>query len=222
LWQPQARLEQRIALGESAGLRAQIGLFETAETSNVVPSQYLATQAKGRPGYEGRFEFWRDFGNHRRIEIAPGFHFSSSHVAGASVPSDIYSVDWLIAPFSKLQFSGMFFDGRNVSGLGSLRQGYTFFNDRIVPIHATGGWAQISIPATTRLTFNFFGGEEADRARDLLAGAVRANLVTGGNLIYRFAPNVLGSIEASQTRTTYIMLGNPINNHYDLALAYLF
>jgi hypothetical protein len=228
LWQPQARVEQRISFGESAGLKAQAGIFETAETSTTVPTQYVNTQAPGRPGYEGRFNFWRDFGAGRRIEIAPGFHFSSSHVAGASVPSDIFSVDWLIAPLSRLRFSGMFFDGKNIAGLGSLRQGYSFFEgyalhpDRIVPIHAEGGWAQISIPITSRLTFNSYSGEEADRASDLLSGAIRRNLVTAGNIFFRFAPNVLGSFEVSQTRTAYITIGNRLNNHYDLALAYLF
>ena len=222
LWQPQVRLEQRISLGGSAGLKAQVGVFETAETSNAVPAQYLSSQAPGRPGYEGRFDFWKDFGSGRRVEIAPGFHFSSSHVAGTSVPSEIYSVDWLMVPSSKLQFSGMFFSGKNVAGLGSLRQGYSFFGDTIVPIHALGGWAQVSAPVTPRITFNVYSGEEADRARDLAPGAIGRNLVTAANVFYRFAPNVLGSFEASQTRTTYIWIGNRLNNHYDLALAYLF
>jgi hypothetical protein len=222
LWEPQARIEQRFSFGESAGLKAQLGIFETAETSTAVPLQYASSQAPGRPGYEGRFNFWRDFGSGRRIEIAPGFHFSSSHVAGTSVPSDIFSVDWLVVPASKLRFSGMFFDGKNVAGLGSLRQGYSFFGDTIAPIHAAGGWAQISIPFTPRLTFNAYSGEEADRARDLQSGAIRRNLVTAGNLFYRFGPNVLGSFEISQTRTAYIWIGNRLNNHYDLALAYLF
>lgn len=222
LWQPQVRLEQRIAFGDSAGLKAQVGVYETAETSDTVPAEYANSQSPARPGYEGRFDFWKDFGGGRRIEIAPGFHFSSSRVAGISVPSDIYSVDWLIAPLSKLQFSGMFFDGRNIAGLGSLRQGYSFFGDTIVPIHAIGGWAQVSMPVTPRITFNVYSGEEADRASDLTAGAIGRNLVTAANLFYRFAPNVLGSFEASQTRTTYISIGNRLNNHYDLALAYLF
>src|SRR5262249_33758146 len=151
---------QRIAFSESSGLKAQLGIFQTSESSTTVPAQYLSTQARGRPGYEGRFNFWKDFGSGRRIEIAPGFHFSSSHVAGESVPSDIFSIDWMIAPFSKLQFSGMFFDGKNVAGLGSLRQGYSFFGDRVVPIHAVGGWWQVSVPFTPRITLNIYSGEE--------------------------------------------------------------
>ncbi len=221
-WQPQVRLEQRIAFSNSTGLKAQVGVYETSDGSAEVPAPYAATQAPARPGYEGRLAFWKDFGSGRRIEIAPGFHFSTSHIAGTSVPSEIYSTDWLIAPWSKLQFSGMFFDGRNISGLGSLRQGYTFFGDNIVPVHALGGWAQVSVPVTPRITFNIYSGEEADRASNLLSGEIGRNLVTAANVFYRFAPNVLGSFEASQTHTTYILFGNRINNHYDLALAYLF
>ena len=48
IWQPQARLEQRIAFGESAGLKAQVGVFETAETSNGVPA--AVHQHCRRPG----------------------------------------------------------------------------------------------------------------------------------------------------------------------------
>ena len=44
----------------------------------------------------------------------------------------------------------------------------------------------------------------------------------GGNLYYRLAPNVLLGLEASQLRTVYLVNGVRINNHYDLALAYLF
>ncbi len=44
----------------------------------------------------------------------------------------------------------------------------------------------------------------------------------GANLFFRLAPNVLLGPEISQLRTTYIGHGIRINNHYDLALAYLF
>jgi hypothetical protein len=44
----------------------------------------------------------------------------------------------------------------------------------------------------------------------------------GANLFYRLAPNVLLGAEVSQARTTYIDSKLRLNNHYDLALAYLF
>ena len=44
----------------------------------------------------------------------------------------------------------------------------------------------------------------------------------GGNLYFRIAPNVLMGPEISQLRTVYLGQGTRRNNHYDLALAYLF
>jgi hypothetical protein len=54
------------------------------------------------------------------------------------------------------------------------------------------------------------------------AGGVNRNFVYAGNLIYKLAPNVLASLEASQARTQYLGSLLRLNNHYDLALAYLF
>ena len=48
------------------------------------------------------------------------------------------------------------------------------------------------------------------------------NLLFGGNAYFHVAPNVLVGVEASQVRTVYLGQGVRINNHYDLALAYLF
>jgi hypothetical protein len=40
--------------------------------------------------------------------------------------------------------------------------------------------------------------------------------------MYRLAPNVMVSLEGAQVRTDIIGTGTRINNHYDLAVAYLF
>jgi hypothetical protein len=73
-----------------------------------------------------------------------------------------------------------------------------------------------------RLTLRGFGGIHDDRNRDLFSGAVGRNLAWGANLEYRLAPNVLAGLEAAQVRTSYLGGSTARNNHYDLALAYLF
>ena len=223
LWGPQARFEQRVSFGEQSGLRLQAGVYQTTENYKNVPGEYFGTVVSSRPALETRFELWHDFGGGRRFEIAPGFHTSSSHAGGRSIPSDIYSFDWLIRPWSRFDFSGMFFDGRNVTGVGGLPQGIFFGpNNYLQAVHSVGGWAQLSYRATERLSFNIYGGQENDRASDLMSGNISRNLTYAGNLIYRLGPNVLAGLEASQVRTAYIGSGLRLNNHYDLALAYLF
>ena len=225
LWLPQVRFEQRFRLGDQTGVRAQLGLIATREGLAIQGGSYvpqLSTSA--RPGLEGRFEFFHG-GEGRRVEIAPGFHTSSTHVADTSVPSHLFSLDWFAKPVSGIELSGAFFHGRNLMhlGTGGIRQGFVVLADGVArPVQSQGGWAQLSWIATRRLSFNFFGGEQNDRDRDLPAGRIGLNRKFGANFFYRLAPNVLTSFEASQLRTNYIGLGDRLYNHYDLSFAYLF
>ncbi len=221
-WQPQARVEQRFSFAENAGVRAQAGVYQTDELDNTVPAAYASSLERARPGYEGRFEFWARSGE-RRVEIASGFHASSTHVAGASVPAQAATLDWLVRPLAAVQITGAWYRGENLSSLGTLRQGFTILGrGNVIPVHNVGGWAQIAFFPGRRLSIHAFGGEDRDRRRDLLFGGIPWNAAYAVNAIYRIAPNILGSFEASQTRTNYINGGIRLNNHYDVAVAYLF
>jgi hypothetical protein len=225
LWIPQVRFEQAFRLGESTRLRAQLGLVQTRESLSFPANNFVPELEPSRPGFEGRFAFSHGAEGGRRIEIAPGFHTSVSHVAHTPVPSNLISFDGFFNPLRKLEFTGAFFSGQNVAHLGTglIRQGFTALGERMAfPIHTKGGWAQWTWLATSRLSFNFFTGVQDDRNRDLLPGRIGKNYKYGGNFFYRLAPNVLVSFETSQLRTTYIGIGNRLHNHYDLALAYLF
>lgn len=231
LWQPQAKVEERFRFGTNSGVRAQLGVFQTrelgAESAGYNP--YLSEPTTtvpvehADPGIEGRFEFWRQWGENIRIEIAPGFHDNSSHAGAFSIPTHIVSVDWLIKPSSYLEFSGFFYNGQNVATLGALPQGFVMgMYGQIHPVHSTGGWAQLRIPVTQRLAFDFYGGTQDDRNRDLYYGYIGANRAYFANAQYRIAPNVILSLEGGQVRTLYLGPGLRLNNHYDLAVAYLF
>lgn len=223
LWQPQARFEQRFAMGDNAGLRAQASLYQTSEPSAGVVPQYQSTLSNASPALEGRFEFWDQFASERRIEIAPGFHVSDTHVGGVSIPSRLFTIDWMLQPLAKLRITGTYFHGRNAAGIGGLRQGFNFFDeDRFTAVRTSGGWAQVSFLATKRLTFNSYAGQESDHAADLLAGQISRNFVYAVNSQYRLGPNILLGLEVSQARTAYTGGRIRLLNHYDLALAYLF
>ncbi|MFB3826305.1 MAG: hypothetical protein ACE15B_06025 [Bryobacteraceae bacterium] len=222
LWQPQASVERRFGFGENAGLKARVGVFETAEASATTAQEYAAALSRGRPSLEGRFEWWSRWGENARIEIAPGFHASTTRLPGYSLPSRVYSVDWLIRPARYADFTGTYFTGENVAVLGSLRQGIVAVRGDPHPVHANGGWGQLGLHPGERLTINLFAGQQNDRDSDLLPGLVGRNLVTGANGIYRLGANVQAALEASRIRTGYLGLGNRTVNHYDVALAYLF
>lgn len=117
----------------------------------------------------------------------------------------------------------MIFHGQNVATLGSLPQGFlaTPYGE-VSAVHSTGGWAQIRVPITTRLAWDVYGGQQDDRNSDLSFGYIGKNQGYFSNLMYRIAPNVIVSLEGGQVKTTYLGLGNRLNDNYDLAVAYLF
>lgn len=222
LWQPQVRIEQRVPFGDMAGLRLQGALYQTSESRTEVPDTYSASVSPARPGYQGRIELWKDFGSGRRLEIANGFHRSGSRTGGHTVPSRIYSVDWMIRPLARLDFSGLFFTGQNVAPLGALRQGFVIVNGAPRAVRTRGGYGQLAWRPTSRLSFHAFSGQQDDRNSDLLYGGIGKNMLNGGNAMYRLAPNVIVSFEGSRIRTNRVGPGVQWVTHYDLALAYLF
>ena len=194
--------------------------------SEIEPGPYIPSEHQrdhSRPGLEGRIEIWHRWGDAGRLEIAGGFHSNRNHVDLISLPSNIYSIDWLFRPMERIEFSGMFFHGNNVDALGALRQGFTMpRTGNRFSVHSDGGWAQLRFPITLRLALDIYGGQQQDRNADLVSSDVSRNQAYFGNLIYRLAPNVLVSFEGGQIRTKYVGIGNRLNDHYDLALAYLF
>ena len=222
-WQPQIRVEQRFHFGDSTGLRAQLGVIQTNEASATVPNDLLSTLASTRPGLEGRFELWHQSGTGARIEIAPGFHVSRTHVAGQILPSRVYSVDWLIRPFSRVDLTGSWFYNQNSTILGGLRPGLLFLPNGVIrPVTGSAEWAQLTIRATRRATLNFYGGQASNHASDVRTGNILSNRTWAGNIIYKLGTNVLASFEVYQARSQYVDLGRRLVPHYDLALAYLF
>jgi len=223
-WEPQARFEQRFKL-QGLTVTAQAGVVQTSEFLASVPTAYVATVERYRPGGEGRVEIAYGSRTDRQIEVGSGFHYSASHIAGASIPSRVASLDWLLAPASWIVFEGSAYSGENLAGfgLGAIRQGVTVLGPgNVLPVHAKGGWGQLTIPATNRLTFHLMGGLQDSRNRDIRPGDIAQNLSYGGNAFYHLAPNVILSLEMMQTRTQYLGPGLRLNNHYDLAIAYLF
>jgi cell division protein FtsB len=228
LWQPQARIEQRFSLGENSGFRAQAGAVVTSSL-DYTSASYLympqsAQQEYSRPGAEARLEFWHRWSANSRVELGGGYHYNQNRVVETLVPSEIYSFDWFLRPTPKIEFSGMVYHGQNVAVLGALPQGFTVANydGDVNAVHSTGGWAQIRVPITSRLAWDFYGGQQDDRNSDLAYGFIGKNQGYFSNFMYRIAPNVIVSVEGGQIRTTYLGLGNRLNDHYDLGIAYLF
>jgi hypothetical protein len=223
LWLPQARYEERLHIGTNSGIKAQLSVMQTEESYATIPAPLQSTLEPARPALEGRFAFWHKIDDTRRFEFAPGFHVSTTHVAGASVGSHIGSLDWLIVPSSHLQFTGTVFKGQNVAGLGALGNGFAITpTGSVRPVNSAGGWAQAAFPITSRLTLNVFSGVENDHSPFLAASNLVHNWTYAANVMYHLGPNVVIGLEGLQMRTRSFAGVPGLQNHYDLAFGYLF
>jgi hypothetical protein len=224
LWLPQVRAEQDLSFGRSSGLRAQLGVLQTREVLPYPGASVPGALEPARPALEGRFELYHNLDDERRIEFAPGFHTSTTHIGGLSLPSSLYSFDWFANPWRRVELSGAFYSGQNVAPLGNgYGQGFYGYGRYQDSLASKGGWAQLTVHTVPRIDVHLFSGQQDDDNNDLTtAGRIGKNLLYGGNVYYRIAPNVLVGFEATQLRTVYIIQGVRINNHYDLALAYSF
>jgi hypothetical protein len=224
LWLKQARVEQDIAFNANTGIRTVTGVVETHETSPYNNSSTQLAVAAARPGIEGRYEFYHKFDDDRRIEIATGFHESTTHAGGFSIPSEVLSFDWLLKPARQVDLTGVFFTGQNVAslGTGTIDEGYAVYHRRALAVTGRGGWSQFTVHTTRRLDLHLFSGLQYYESAALDAGDALRNLEYGANLLYHLAPNVVLGPEISQFRTLYLADGVRVTNHYDLALGYLF
>ena len=221
-WLPQARYEERHRFGDTSGVMGQLALMQT-ESSYGPPTTYDGYVPRPGPAVEGRLDFWRKFGDDRRVEAAAGFHSGSTRIADSSVSSEIASIDWKIVPLSKLQFTGAAFRGQDVDSLGALSQGLTLLpNDQARAVRSWGGWAQTSLSITARLTWNVFSGIEDDRGTSLPQAALVRNLSYATNILYHAGPNVVIGLEALQMRSRMLSGGTNLHNRYDVAFGYLF
>ena len=224
LWIPQVRVEQDLSFGGGTGLRALMGVVQTREVPPYENTVVPGGVAPSRPGLEGRFNFFHNFDDNRRIEIAPGFHSSITHAGGISIPSNLFSLDWFYNPWRMVEISGVFYSGKNVAnlGTGAINQGYEIYGRHGKAIEGKGGWAQLTLHPLRRVDLHVFTGQQDDRNAQLAPGDIGKNLTLGANLFFYIAPNVIVAPEITQLRTMYLVRGTVINNHYDLALGYRF
>lgn len=223
LWRPQIRYEERIPFSTNTQATLQIGVLQTDETYSTVALPAYSTIEPSRPAIQGRFGIAHQWSDQTRFAAGVGFHSSSTHLLGQSVNSRVVSADVLFKPLSKLELTGTVFHGENFSNIGGGPPGISVTNQFVViPIHGTGGWLQVALPVTHRLTFDFYAGRQLNNAQDLLADEIARTLTYAGNILYRISPNVVLGFEGSQERLDFLDAHQVLSNRYDATVAYLF
>ena len=204
-------------------LRTEIEFADHAQGAAQIKAMFGVGPELLARGEGWAIEDFTRFGTHSSTHVDAPYHYNSVIAGKPAQTIDQLPLDWFFRPVSKLEFSGMYFHGRNLAVLGGLQQGFDVLpGNRWQSVGGNGGWAQLRFPVTERLAFDIYGGQQHDVSADLTSGFISRNQAYFANAQYRLAPNVILSLEGGQVRTKYFLVGPRLNDHYDLGVAYLF
>jgi len=238
-WTPQLRIEHRFDLKGDQNILLQGGILDnlTGEPSSGSHRQPQAGEGSGQPAYAVRTG-WNRTVNGRPLTFgASGYYSRQNWGFNWNVDGWAASADWRVPIGSKVEFSGEFYRGRSIGGLGGGIGQSVLFNGNPLngasdfrAVNSAGGWSQIKFSATPRLEFNGAVGLDNPFAADIHAFAspvgyypqvLAANRTAMMNFIYRPRSDLLLSGEFRRLRTSEIGALN-IADQVNLMMGVLF
>jgi hypothetical protein len=240
-WTPQVRLEHTVKVSEGASLIFQGGILDSL-TGELPAYNYdrnpTSGEASGQPAYATRVA-WRQrmFGQQWTLGFG-GYYARQNWEFGRNVDSWAGTTDLLLPLGKHFEFSGEFYRGRAVGGIGGgIGQSIVLSGDATNPatiiqgLNSMGGWAQLKFKPLPKLEFNGAFGQD-----NPFASQLRQFPSTGGyfdsplarnrsgfiNFIYQVRSDFLFSLEYRRLSTLEIGGDSYQANHINLSLGYVF
>jgi hypothetical protein len=240
-WIPQVRVEHHFDLPNQQALTVQGGILDNLDWEPPYNSFYRSAQAgeySGRPAYAVRTAWSRPALDHSLSIAAAAYYGRQNWSWNRYVDAWAGMADWQIPILHRLIFSGEFYRGRAVGGLGATIGRSVLFGgdpaDPSTPIHgldSAGGWAQLKFQLTPKLELNGVFAEDNAFASDVRGFAIDANNVTTilgrnrgalGNVVYRPRSDLVLSAEFRRLHTFPIYSNSSTANQINLAMGILF
>jgi peptidoglycan hydrolase CwlO-like protein len=163
-WTPQVRVEHRFAVGEKSSFSVQGGILDNF-SGDTPPSEYNRYptwgENSGQPAYATRLSWTHAVGDQKIIAGAGGYYGRQNWGFGRTVDSWAGTADLALPLGSRFEFSGEFYRGRAIGGLGGGIAQTGLWNGvltnsatDVYGLDSMGGWAQLKYKATSKLQFN--------------------------------------------------------------------
>jgi hypothetical protein len=176
-WTPQVRVEHRFDMANDSNVLFQGGVLDPLTGEPPVSTFYRipdAGEASRQPAYALRTS-WNQNTSDRSAAFGAGGYYSRQNWGfNRNVDSWAAMADWTVPITSKWDFTGEFYRGRAIGGLGGgigrtvLTSGpLTDPLSRVKGLNAIGGWTQIKFRQTEKLEWNGAFGMDSVRAKDL-------------------------------------------------------
>jgi regulator of replication initiation timing len=169
-WTPQVRVEHKFTLSDSSTFELQAGILDNL-TGDPPPSLYERSPSwgeySGQPAYATRFSWTRSFHGQDLAIGAGGYYSRQLWGFGRKVDGWAGTMDLKLPLGRMFEFSGQFYRGRAVGGIGGGLGESVLWNgslsDPNTQVHgapSVGGWAQVKYRATPKLQFNGAFGQD--------------------------------------------------------------
>ena len=241
-WTPQIRVEHRISLSDRSSLSLEGGILDSF--SGDVPGASAVDrypswgEMSGLPAFAGRVA-WKHTLFGQDLTVGTGGYFGRQFWGfGRNVNGWLSTTDALLPLGKTIEFSGMFFRGSALGGLGgAVGQDILFSGFLTDPsaifkgLDSMGGWAQLKFRLRPNFEVNGAFGEDNPFASEMRAFPASAsyygslfsrNLSPFANFIYRPRSDIVLSLEYRYLRTSVLNSGSSATNIVNASVGYLF
>ncbi len=242
-WTPQVRIDHDIHFGKDndEDVKFQGGILDNLTggfPTNSFDRTPQAGENSAQPAYAARVGWTHGlFGSPMTLGAA-GYFSHQNWGFGRKVDGWAGMADWDIPLPARLAFSGEFYSGRAIAGIGAgigrsvLYSGNPALSTTVAyGLHSRGGWSQLKLKATSKLEFNAALGldnPDGSDAQQFSGGATYVgptlvrNMGSLGNLIYRPRSNVILSAEYRHLATAGFLGDHYEANQINMIMGILF
>jgi hypothetical protein len=239
-WMPQVRVEHRVVLSDDSSLSFQGGILDnlTGDQPRDNYDRYPSWgELSGQPAYAARVSWSRRmFGQDFTVGLG-GYYGRQNWGFSRSVDGWAGTADLTLPLGKRFEFTGEFYRGRAVAGLGggigqSVLLNGPFANPATVfrGLDSMGGWAQLKFKLKSNFEINgafgsdnpFAGELRKYNANSIYPSSYTRNLSPLVNFIYQIRSDILFSAEYRYLKSTVLDSGYLNANHINLSLGYIF
>ncbi len=240
-WTPQVRIEHRFDLADDNHITVQGGVLDNL-AGEFPSSSYFRAPGPGEASSQPAFGFrtaWTTRLLGRPLTVGAAGYYSRQ-----SWPFDHYSdgwagmTDWDIPILSRLSWSGEFYRGRSIGGIGGgVSRSVVFLGNPSDPttavrgLDSVGGWTQLKFKANSRLEFNAAFGldnptnsevREASGSQAYVGPLLLQNRGGLVNFIFRPRSNLLFSTEYRYLQSLPLPSSNNTADQFNVMMGVLF
>jgi len=241
-WTPQLRVERRFSVSDQQTITVQAGILDNLDWEFPPDPFYRYAQAgeqSGQPAYAVRTA-WSSRVRGRPLSLGvAGYYGRQNWNWNRAVDAWAGLADWQVPIAPRVSFSGEFYRGRGIGGLGasagrSIVYGRTLTSggfSSIRGLDAVGGWAQLKFQLTPKLELNGVIAQDNAFSADVRGWAFDGNNsgpILGrnrgafGNVVFRPRSDLIFSAELRRLESFPVYSRSSVTSQAGVSMGILF